>query len=83
MDLNGPKPPNKTGVDVFLFYYTNSSVFPMGSTEDLRVTFKNHCNVSKKHSLNGYGCSAWVIYNENMDYLHCNDLSWEHKTKCR
>ena len=83
VDLNGPKLPNKTGVDVFIFYYTNSSIFPMGSAEDLKRTFKDYCNVSKKDSLNGYGCSAWVIYNENMDYLHCNDLSWEDKTKCQ
>ncbi len=27
-------------------------------------------------------CAAWVIYNENLDYLHCNDLAWDGKTKC-
>ena len=25
---------------------------------------------------------TWVIYNENRDYLKCNDLSWDGKTKC-
>ena len=27
--------------------------------------------------------TAGVIYNGNMDYLHCNDLSWHGKTKCK
>lgn len=27
-------------------------------------------------------CSAWVIRNENMDYLHCDDLSWDGKKSC-
>lgn len=32
--------------------------------------------------ITGGGCTAWVIFNENMDYLHCDDLSWNGKTKC-
>ncbi|MBQ8167977.1 prepilin-type N-terminal cleavage/methylation domain-containing protein, partial [bacterium] len=27
-------------------------------------------------------CTAWVIENGNMDYLHCDDLSWNGKRKC-
>ena len=27
--------------------------------------------------------TAWVILNGNMDYLHCKDLSWNGKTKCK
>ena len=30
----------------------------------------------------GRSCTAWVIYNKNLDYLHCNDLSWSGKKKC-
>ena len=26
--------------------------------------------------------AAWVILNENMDYLKCKDLSWNGKNKC-
>ena len=27
--------------------------------------------------------TAWVLHNENLDYLHCNDLSWDGKHSCR
>ena len=41
------------------------------------------CNIENKNILNGYTCAAWIIYNENMDYLHCNDLSWDGKKRCK
>ena len=48
------------------------------------------CNRLHKHPYpeyygggNMYSCTAWVLYNENMDYLHCDDLSWTGKTKCK
>ncbi len=28
------------------------------------------------------GCAAWIIYKGNMDYLFCDDLSWDGKTSC-
>ena len=31
---------------------------------------------------NGYSCTAWVIFKENMDYLKCDDLTWDGKNKC-
>ncbi len=85
VDLNGNKPPNATGKDVFLFYYTKYGVVPMGSASQASnsFSFENSCNLTKPNSLNGYGCAAWVITNENMDYLRCNDLSWNGKTKCK
>ena len=46
-------------------------------------SFENKCNMSKKTDANGYGCTAWVLQNENLDYLHCNDLSWDGKHSCR
>ena len=30
----------------------------------------------------GFACAAWVIYNENMDYLHCSDLGWSGRKRC-
>ena len=30
-----------------------------------------------------YACTVWVLYDENMDYLHCNDLSWTGKKTCK
>lgn len=85
VDLNGRRPPNATGKDVFLFYVTKFGVLPMGSQEEKSnsFTFKNYCNMDKPGKLNGYGCAAWVIYNGNMDYLHCNNLDWATKTKCK
>jgi len=35
-------------------------------------------------SLIGRGCTAWVIQNKNMDYLHCRDkLSWTGARSCK
>ena len=46
-------------------------------------TFEKKCNRTKTSGENGRSCTAWVIYNGNMDYLHCNDLSWDGKHKCK
>lgn len=85
IDLNGSKPPNKTGEDVFLFYYTKYGVIPCGMSEITKSnrTFESMCNKSVSDKINGYACTAWVIFNENMDYLHCTDLSWSGKKKCK
>ncbi|MBQ8168995.1 hypothetical protein IJZ97_06235, partial [bacterium] len=41
----------------------------------------NDCN---RTQCVGYceACAAWVIENGNMDYLHCDDLSWSGKRQC-
>ena len=84
VDINGEKGPNATGKDVFLFYYNRYGyLIPVGSAAENSFKFEDKCNRSKTNNLNGYGCTAWVIYNENMDYLHCNDLSWQGKRKCK
>lgn len=85
IDINGRKGPNATGKDVFLFYITNNGLIPMGTKEEAdtsRFNFDNGCNLNRPSTLNGYGCAAWVIYNENLDYLKCSDLSWDGKRKC-
>lgn len=80
----GPKKPiYTTGKNSFYFYVTKYGIYPIGMPEDTQITFENHCSRSKKSSdLNGYGCTAWVIMNGNMDYLHCDDLSWDGKKTC-
>ena len=83
VDLNGKTPPNTTGKDVFMFYYTKYGVIPVGTAEETQFTFEEKCNPSIPNIINGYGCTAWVIFNENMDYLHCNDLTWDGKNKCK
>ncbi len=76
-DINGIKPPNTYGKDIFMFYLTENSIIPCGTTNETTYTFADNC-------FNGYGhaCTAWVIYNGNLDYLHCDDLSWNGKHKC-
>lgn len=82
IDINGIKPPNATGKDMFWFRITKFGIFPGGTETDTSRSFEEYCNISRKNELNGYGCAAWVIYNENMNYLHCSDLSWKGKKKC-
>ena len=44
---------------------------------------ENLCSLKVKNRMNGYGCAAWVIFEENMQYLKCNDLSFNGKKKCK
>lgn len=78
VDVNGFKKPNMWGKDMFLFNLTKYGIIPAGTAQYNSAYTFNNCN---SHS-SGFGCSAWVIYNENMDYLHCSGLSWTGKTKC-
>ena len=84
VDINSERKPNIIGRDIFLFYITPNGVVPMGTANQTGgFNFKNYCNRNNKAYINGYGCTAWVIYNENMDYLHCDDLSWNGKHSCK
>ncbi len=90
VDINGNKKPNILGKDTFSFLLTSNKIVPAGiqnhsitSTEnETRVAFPGDCNTTECYGI-CEGCTAWVIYNENMDYLHCNDLSWDRKTSCK
>ncbi len=79
-DINGIKPPNTYGKDFFFFYLTNQNIMPCGTEDETLYTFNNNCVNVRNQA--GVGCTAWVIFNENMDYLHCDDLSWNGKHKC-
>ena len=82
VDVNGVKNPNVLGKDVFSFYITKYGLVPRGTAMDEHAyNFENSC--AKSSTQTGYGCAAWVIYNENLDYLHCDDLSWNGKRKCK
>lgn len=77
VDINGGhKKPNQYGVDLFPFYFTNTGLVPVGVKNSY---FDDTC----KKSSSGIGCTAWVLVNENMDYLHCDDLNWNGKTSCK
>lgn len=86
VDLNGFKNPNRYGQDLFSFYVTAHGIIPQGSSEDTRVPFdgaNSYCSMIRSNEENGAGCAAWVLYNENMDYLHCRTLLWNGKKKCK
>lgn len=79
VDVNGDKDPNQFGVDLFLFYLTKDRIVPYGEKDT--YNFDTYCKTG--HSSNGLGCTAWVIYNENLDYLKCpGTLSWTGPTQC-
>lgn len=59
------------GKDIFYFAAYSDRIVP--------EPYSTTC----KRDKSGRGCAAWVIVNENMDYLHCNDLNWNTKTKCK
>ena len=83
VDINGRKGEYTMGKDFFIFDITPKGIIPTGLEKDKSYPFENYCNTFKQTNANGRSCAAWVIYNENMDYLHCNDLSWVGKTKCK
>ena len=88
VDLNGSKFPNENGRDRFGFYVTRDAIVPWGIQDDVHE-FEKACNrkIDAPYPLftgeEMYACTAWVLYNENMDYLKCDDLTWKGKTKCK
>ena len=82
VDINGFKGPNQLGRDFFYFYISPEKIVPAGAKA---LEEKNEDQKFTKNCIqqNGYACAAWVIYNENMDYLHCKDLSWDGKHFCK
>lgn len=79
-DINGQKGPNTWGKDTFLFLLTKRGIVPAGTAETTNgFVFAEDCKPSNA----GYSCTAWVIYNENMDYLRCSSkISWNGKHTC-
>lgn len=76
VDINGNKPPNAFGKDIFLFHLTRNAIVPMGTRNDNWYPLKTHCNKDGNNQFNGYGCTAWIIEKGNMDYLH-KSVSWD------
>ena len=81
-DVNGKKGPNKWGHDLLWFYtYSDRAIVPAGLPSGSKYSvdaFDRTCNSSATH--NGHGCAAWVIYKGNMDYLHCEGLTWKNNS---
>ena len=86
VDLNGSKGPNVASRDLFVFHLMQDGIVPAGSAKESIWTqkFVEQC-LGKQLTNAGGGayCTAWVLYNRNMDYMKCDDLSWENKTSCK
>lgn len=81
VDVNGQRGPNQWGHDLVQFYLTRLGIIPLGTETDNSIyRFDNNCKNSTTQE--GRGCTAWILYNENMDYLRCADLAWSTKTEC-
>ena len=80
VDVNARQNPSTYGRDVFVFYWTKYGIVPVGSVEETSGVMPfSTCS----RSGSGYGCAAWVLAFENMDYLHCDGLSWNGKKSCK
>lgn len=87
VDVNGARKPNRHGIDLFVFHITkNGLLVPGGDTSAIseKHTFDYNCirGITDNFTAGG-ACTAWVLFNENLDYLHCSDLSWEGKHSCK
>lgn len=67
-DVNGEKGPNRWGYDLFGFLVNEKEVFPLGARgkDLLNQQLDKSCSSSGS---SGFGCTAWVLEHENMDYL--------------
>lgn len=74
VDINGYKNPNQAGVDYFAFVITLDGIYPFGSIGMGAGENGYICKHKDSSSGNGIGCTAWVLYKENMDYLR-RDIS--------
>lgn len=92
VDLNGKRGKNKRGYDIFNFYLTSESslgqyLWPEGNeriTNGNQSQFPRDCRWDNPSSRLGSGCTAWVLINENMDYLHCPEkLGWNKAHSCK
>ncbi len=74
---------NIIGYDVFKVALVKDGLLPVGMPRESVWTHKfDEC--LKDGSGYPYGCTAWVIQNKNMDYLHCPDkLGWNKQSSCK
>ncbi len=74
------------GKNRFYFIFNDKGVFPAGMKGSTSYSFEgiDGCDPATTSAIGGMGCAAWVIYNKNMDYLHCRDkLSWDGSHSCK
>lgn len=83
VDLNGyKKGPNKYGYDTFGFILYTDKIVPMGKPDESSFYWGSFDSCKSGASV--FGCTAWALMNENMDYLHCpQELSFNGKKSCK
>ena len=67
IDINGPKKPDRFGIDVFMFVF---------SSDDNAARIVNNCKYNSTDKNNGLSCGLWIVNKGNMDYLR-RDISAE------
>ena len=72
LDVNGAKPPNQFGKDMFQFDITEDAIYPP------MVTKREISNCLSA----GYYCSGWIIAYQNMDYKYCPQEILAGKPNC-
>ncbi len=87
IDLNGDGKPNRGGEDVFEFRVFTNGVLPNGIPNN-NPGYSNveaeDFNVCLRNKGGHVACTAWVIYKENLDYLHCPDkIGWDKVSSCK
>lgn len=79
VDLNGKRGPNQFDRDTFSFVLYNKGIFPGGDQRLSPSTWPPEVTLDTRYG----NKAAWVIYNGNMDYLHCLEkLSWNGAHSC-
>jgi len=80
VDIDGPnKGRNQRGNDIFDF---SISFEDLDGQQALQL-YPSAQPDMWTGNFDGNYSTAWVIKNENLDYLKCSDLNWETKTSCK
>ena len=86
VDANGFKKPNTLGKDTFWFWITRYGIVPAGTpAEAILYTFSGRCLKGDGTYDLGNGCTAWVLKNDNLDYLKCPQTikaGWDGPNSC-
>lgn len=89
VDVNGAAKPNFYSKDTFEFLVLKDGIVPSGTAGSdngaWTFSFSNQClNKGSYSPAWQANCTAWVLANENMDYLHCPDkIGWDSAKSCK
>ena len=75
VDIDGPsKGKAMHGLDLFSYYITRKGIYPVGTADDEKFKYKDNCTKqgAPTSASNSSACTAWVVYNANLDYKKAN-----------